>query len=143
MGGGLCMPPMIMQHVRAPTMAPFPPMGIGMGMGMGLSYGMGMYDMNGSPGCSFIPVSPIQGPQFACPPIARPPGLHRVPGPNSLQVFGIPGQGLPVPMPYRPPSVSSADTSTSPVAATKSENQQQQNKTIGKTKRSDTDDLQI
>jgi len=129
MGGGLCMPPMMMQHMQAPMMAHFSPMGIRMGMGMGLTYGVGMYDMNGSPGCSFIPVSPIQGPQFACPPVAGPRGLHRMPGPNSLQMFGIPGQGLPVPMPYQPPCVSSADTNAIPVADTKSENQQQQNKT--------------
>lgn len=110
------MPPVMM---RAPAMAHFSPMGIQMGMGIGLSYGMGMYDMNGSPACSFIP---IQGPQFPCPSIPGPRGLHRVPGSNTLQMFGIPGQGLRVPMPYHPPPASSADAKISPVAATMSEN---------------------
>lgn len=126
MGSGFCMPPVMMQHMRAPAMAHFSPMGIGgMGMGIGLSYGMGMYDINASPaGCSFIPVSPIQGPQFPCPSIPGPRGLHRVPGSNSLQMFEIPaGQGLPVPMmPYHPPPATATDTKISPVAATKSEN---------------------
>lgn len=117
MGSGLCMSPMMMQHMRASSMAHFPPMGIGMGMGMGLGYGMGMYDMNGSPACSFIPVHPIQRPQFSCPSIPGSMGLHRVPGPSGLQMFGIPGQGVPMPMPYQPPSTSVVDTKTSPAAA--------------------------
>jgi len=81
MGAGLCMPPMMMppamQHLRAASM--YSPMGLGMSMGMGMGYGMGMFDMNGSP------------------------SLHGLPGgPASLQMFGIPGQGLPIPTPQLP-----------------------------------------
>ncbi|KAK8965996.1 Transcription factor PIF3 [Platanthera guangdongensis] len=60
MGGGLCMTPMMlpagmnMQHLRAPQLPPFSPLGVGMGLGMG----MGMIDLNGSPG--LIPVPPMQ-----------------------------------------------------------------------------------
>lgn len=122
MGGGLCMSPMMMQHMRGPSMAHFSPMGIGMGMGMGLGYGMGVYDMHGSPGCSFIPVHPFQRPQFPCPSIPGTTALHRMAGPSSLPMFGIPGQGVPVSMPYRQPPTTVADTKTSSVAATKSEN---------------------
>lgn len=81
MGAGLCMPPMMMppamQHLRAAPM--YSPMGLGMSMGMGMGYGMGMFDMNGSP------------------------SLHGLPGgPASLQMFGIPGKGLPIPTPQLP-----------------------------------------
>lgn len=98
MGNGFCMPPMMlppgMQHIRAPPMGPYSTMGLGMGMGMG--YGMGMLDMNGSP---LIP-------QFPCPSLPGAPGLHGMPGSAALQMFGIPGQGFPVPMP-RPAQSSS------------------------------------
>ncbi|KAH7676251.1 phytochrome-interacting factor 3 protein [Dioscorea alata] len=98
MGSGFCMPPMMlppgMQHIRAPPMGPYSTMGLGMGMGMG--YGMGMLDMNGSP---LIP-------QFPCPSLPGAPGLHGMPGSAALQMFGIPGQGFPVPMP-RPTQSSS------------------------------------
>ncbi|KAH7666519.1 Myc-type basic helix-loop-helix (bHLH) domain-containing protein [Dioscorea alata] len=83
MGAGLCMPPMMMppgmQHLRAAPM--YSPMGLGMsmGMGMGMGYGMGMFDMNGSPSLRGLPG-----------------------GPASLQMFGIPGQGLPIPTPQLP-----------------------------------------
>lgn len=110
MGAGLCMPPMMMppamQHLRAAPM--YSPMGLGMstGMGMGMGYGMGMFDMNGSP------------------------SLHGLPGgPASLQMFGIPGQGLPIPTPQlpqytpysthpmRPNTMGERSGTTSPVSA--------------------------
>lgn len=100
MGSALCIPQMMIPHARAP----FSPMSLGMGMGMGLSYGMGMYDTNGAP--SFSPV----------------PSIQRVPGPNSLHMFGISGQASPVPMPYGPPFTSAADTRPGTVAAANSEN---------------------
>ncbi|ONK78813.1 uncharacterized protein A4U43_C02F22690 [Asparagus officinalis] len=128
MRSGLCMPPMMMQHMRAPTMAP---MGIGMGMGMGLSYGMGMYDVNVSRGCSFIPV---QGPQFPCSSIPGSQGVHPSPaGSNNFQMFGIPGTGFPVPLPYRPPSTTTEDAKRSPDATMTVGNQHEQNKTLEKT----------
>ncbi|ONK63029.1 uncharacterized protein A4U43_C07F10660 [Asparagus officinalis] len=101
MGSGLCMPPMMlppgMQHIRAPTMTHFSPMGVGMGMGMGLSYGMGMLDMNSSPNCPLIPVPSMHTSQFPCTSVG-------IPGSAGLQLFGIPGhgQGLPVPLPRAP-----------------------------------------
>lgn len=102
MGNGLCMPPMMlpsgMQHVHAPPMAHFSPMGVGMGMGMGMGYGMGMFDMNG------IPVSSMRTPQFPCSSIPMATGLHSIPGSTSLQLYGIPGhgQGLPMSFPRAP-----------------------------------------
>nr|KYP57587.1 Transcription factor PIF3 [Cajanus cajan] len=102
MGAGLYMPPMMlpagMQHMHAPHMAPFSPMGVGMHMGFGMGYGMGMPDMNG--GSSRFPM--IQVPQMQ--------GTHipvaHMSGPTSLQGmarsnppgFGLPGQGHPMPM---------------------------------------------
>lgn len=47
-GGGLCMHPMMMQHIRVPTMAHFSPMGMGVGFGYG------------------SPFVPIYGPRFPC-----------------------------------------------------------------------------
>lgn len=105
MGNGLCMPQMMlppgMQHLHPPPMAHFPPMGMNMGMGIGMGYGMGPLDMNASPGCSMIPMPPMHGPQFPCHsiPLARPVvhGLHQ-PVSTNLQMYGMPGQGLPVSM---------------------------------------------
>ncbi|KAM0947535.1 putative transcription factor bHLH family [Dioscorea sansibarensis] len=83
MGAGLCMPPMMMppamQHLRAAPMYSAMGVGMGMGMGMGMGYGMGMLDMNGSPSLQGMPG-----------------------GPASLQMFGIHGQGLPIPTPQLP-----------------------------------------
>lgn len=106
MGTGLCMPPMMlptgMQHIHAAHMGHFPPMGVGMGMGMGMGYGMGMLDMNGgSPSCPFIQAPPMQGTHFPGRPISVPPNLHGMVGSN-LQVFGLPGQGIPLSMPHAP-----------------------------------------
>ncbi|KAJ9681624.1 hypothetical protein PVL29_017833 [Vitis rotundifolia] len=106
MGTGLCMPPMMlptgMQHIHAAHMGHFPPMGVGMGMGMGMGYGMGMLDMNGgSPSCPIIQAPPMQGTHFTGRPISVPPNLHGMVGSN-LQVFGLPGQGIPLSMPHAP-----------------------------------------
>ncbi|EHA8586649.1 transcription factor PHYTOCHROME INTERACTING FACTOR-LIKE 15 [Cocos nucifera] len=107
MNSGLCMPPMLlppgMQHLHAPAMARFLPTGVGMGMCMGFGYGMGMYNMNGSPSCSMIPVPPFHGPQFPCPSIPGPLGLHAMPGSVNHQMSGVLGQGIPLSKP-RPSS---------------------------------------
>ncbi|KAG1326075.1 transcription factor PHYTOCHROME INTERACTING FACTOR-LIKE 15 [Cocos nucifera] len=107
MNGGLCMPPFLhppgMQHMHAPAMVRYPPMGLGMGMGFGYGYGMGMYDMNGSPGCSMIPVPHMHGPQFPCSSIPAPLGLHGMPRSVSHQMYGVPGQGGPSSIPRPSP----------------------------------------
>lgn len=109
MGAGLCMPPMMlptgMQHMHAAHMAHFSPMGVGMGMGLGMGFGLGMPDMNGgSPGYPMIQVPPMHGAHFPGPPVpGHSAALHGMTGPN-LQVFGLPGQGLSMPM-QRPPLV--------------------------------------
>ncbi|KAL5582758.1 hypothetical protein UlMin_015200 [Ulmus minor] len=107
MGTGLCMSPMMlpgMPHMHAPHMAHFSPMsagmGMGLGMGMGMGFGMGMPDMNGaSTGYPMMQVPPVQGAHFPGPHAA----MHGMTGPN-IHMFGIPGQGLPMPM-QRPPLV--------------------------------------
>ncbi|KAK0591859.1 hypothetical protein LWI29_009272 [Acer saccharum] len=104
MGAGLYMPPMMfpsgMQRMHAAHMAHFPPMGIGMGMGIG--FGMGMPDMNGgSSGCHMVPVPQMHGAHFPGPPVSGPAALHGMAGSN-FQLFGIPGQGLPISMPHAP-----------------------------------------
>jgi phytochrome-interacting factor 3 len=108
MGSGFYMPPMMlptgMQHMGAPHMAHYSPMGIGMGMGMGLGmgYGMGIPDMNvGSSGYPMIQVPPMQGAHFPGPPISGHAAMHGMTGSN-LQMFGLPGQGLPMSMPRAP-----------------------------------------
>lgn len=108
MGAGLCMPPMMlptgMQPMHAPHMAHFSPMAIGMGMGLGMGFGMGMPDMNGgSSGYHpMIHVPPVQGAHFPGQPMpGHAAALHGMSGPN-LQVFGIPGQGLSMPMQRAP-----------------------------------------
>lgn len=98
MGAGLCMPPMMfptgLQHMHAAHVPHFPPMAGGMGMGMG--FGMGMLDLNsGSPRFPIFPVSPMQGPHFPPPPISGSSSFQGLAGSN-LQVFGRPGQGVPM-----------------------------------------------
>ncbi|PQM36350.1 bHLH transcription factor [Prunus yedoensis var. nudiflora] len=113
MGAGLYMPPMMfpagMQHMHAPRMAHFSPMGLGMGMGMGLGmgFGMGMPDMNGgSSGYPMLQVPPMQGAHFPNSPMAGHTAFNGMIGSN-LQMFGLPGQGVPMPM-QRPPLVPSS-----------------------------------
>lgn len=106
MGTGLCIPPMMlptgMQHMHAAHIGHFPPMGVGMGMGMGMGFGMGMVDMNGcSTSCPIIQTPPMQATHFPGRPISAPPNLHGMVGSN-LQVFGLPGQGIPLSMPHAP-----------------------------------------
>ncbi|XP_010271074.1 PREDICTED: transcription factor PIF3 isoform X2 [Nelumbo nucifera] len=123
MGSGLYMPPVMlppgMQHVHAPHMAHFSPMGVGMGMGMsmGLGFGMGMVDMSGgSSGCPLIQVPPMHGTQFPTTPISGPASLPGMAG-SGLQMFGLPGQGLPMSMPRAPFIPLSGGSSTIPVLA--------------------------
>lgn len=115
MGAGLYMPPMMfpagMQHMHAPRMAHFSPMGLGMGMGMGMGlgmgFGMGMPDMNGgSSSYPMLQVPPMQGAHFPNSPMAGHPAFNGMVGSN-LQMFGLPGQGVPMPM-QRPPLVPSS-----------------------------------
>ncbi|OVA13505.1 Myc-type [Macleaya cordata] len=110
MGTGLYMPPMMlptgMQRMPGQHLPHFPPMGVGMGMGMGIGmgFGMGMLDM--SSGSSMMQVPPMHSVQFPCPPLSGPNSFPPMPG-SSLQMFGLPGQGHPMPMPrapYIPPS---------------------------------------
>ncbi|KAL3538355.1 hypothetical protein ACH5RR_001721 [Cinchona calisaya] len=103
MGAGLCIPPMMfptgLQHMHAAHMTHFPPLGGGMGMGM--NFGMGMLDMNS--GCQrfpIFPVPPMQGAHFRSP-ISGSSAFQGMAG-SSLQVFGHPGQGLPVSVPRVP-----------------------------------------
>ncbi|CAL9073815.1 unnamed protein product [Musa textilis] len=95
-GNGLYMPPMMfplaMPHIRAPTMAPFPPIGVGMGAGIGVA-----------PGCPMIRIPPVHAPQFPCTPNSGQLNLRGIPGPVSPQMYGIQGQGIPVLMPGPPP----------------------------------------
>ncbi|WOK95209.1 transcription factor PIF3-like isoform X1 [Canna indica] len=89
MGSGLYMPPMMlppaMQHICAPNMAHFSPIGVGLGTGIGLA-----------PGCPMIPIPPMHAPQFPYIPTS---GLNGVPGPVNPTMFGVQGQGIPVLMP--------------------------------------------
>ncbi|KAF7805014.1 transcription factor PIF3-like [Senna tora] len=105
MGAGLYMPPMMlppgMQHMHSP-MSPFLPMGVGMQMGLGMGYGMAMPDMNG--GSSRFPtiqMPQMQGTHLSAPPMSGPTAQHGMARSNP-QVFGLPGQGLPVPMTRTP-----------------------------------------
>ncbi|XP_027114966.1 transcription factor PIF3 isoform X3 [Coffea arabica] len=104
MGAGLCMPPMMfptgLQHMHAAHVPHFPPMAGGMGMGMG--YGMGMLDLNsGSPRFPIFPLPPMQGAHFPSPTISGSSGFQGLAGSN-LQVFGHPGQGVPMSIPRAP-----------------------------------------
>ncbi|XP_059456870.1 transcription factor PIF3 isoform X2 [Corylus avellana] len=106
MGAGLYMSPMMlptgMQHMGAPHMAHFSPMGVGMGVGLGMGYGMGMPDINGgSSGYPMIQVPPMQGAHFPGPHMSGHTALHGMAGSN-LQMFGLPGQGLLMSMPRAP-----------------------------------------
>ena len=103
MGAGLYMPPMMlpagMQHMHAPHMAPFSPMGVGMHMGYGMGYGMGMPDMNG--GSSRFPMIQVPQMQGTHIPVAHMSGstaFHGMARANPPG-FGLPGQGHPMPMP--------------------------------------------
>nr|QDL88325.1 transcription factor PIF3-like isoform X2 [Cymbidium ensifolium] len=133
MGNGLFMPPMMLpagmnfQHLRAPPIPHFSPLGLGMGLG----FGMGMIDLNGSP--TLIPVPPlIPGTQFPCPSVPAVAGFHGMPPSSSIHSLGIPGQRLPVPVPHAPFFKSQAVLSPqNPFKASKkdpscSNNQQQQ-----------------
>ncbi|XP_023545249.1 transcription factor PIF3-like isoform X1 [Cucurbita pepo subsp. pepo] len=100
MGAGLFMPPMMspggMPFMNAPHM--YSPMGVGMGMG----FGIGMPDVNvGSPGYPMVQVPHVQGTHFPGPSIPAQTVMHGMPGSN-FQVLGLPGQGLPIPMPRGP-----------------------------------------
>lgn len=102
MGAGLFMPPVMFPGGMPPMNAPhiYPPMGIGMGMGMG--FGIGMPDMNGgSPGFPMVQVPHMQGMHFPGPSIPAQTVMHGLPSSN-FQVLGLPGQGLPMPMPRGP-----------------------------------------
>ncbi|KAL5068898.1 hypothetical protein RYX36_019785 [Vicia faba] len=101
MGAGLYMPQMMlppgMQHMHAPHMAAFSPMSIGMHMGLGMGYGMGIPDMNGGP--SRFPMMPqMQGTHI---PMSGPSAIHGMARSNP-QGFGLPGQGISMPMPRAP-----------------------------------------
>ncbi|CAN6575882.1 unnamed protein product [Malus baccata var. baccata] len=114
MGAGMYMPPMMlppgMQHMHGPCMAHFSPMGVGMGMGMGLGmgFGMGMPDMNGaSSSYPMLQVPPMQGAHFPGSHMAGHTAFNGMMGSN-LQMFGLPSQGVPVPMQSAPLAPSSA-----------------------------------
>lgn len=83
MGAGLYMMPMMlpmgMQHLGHLPHYP----NIGMGMGHGLEFGMGMFHKN-------MQGRHVPGPLF--------PGMHAMPG----TMYGLHGQGLPLPMPRAP-----------------------------------------
>ncbi|KAK8951287.1 Transcription factor PIF3 [Platanthera zijinensis] len=134
MGGGLCMTPMMlpagmnMQHLRAPQLPQFSPlgvgMGLGMGMGMGLGFGMGMIDLNGSPG--LIPVPPMQFPYSSSVPAAVS-GIYRMPSSSStINSLGIPAQRLPVSAPHSPFLHSANPLQVSSTDPSGSQNQQHQ-----------------
>ncbi|XP_040372558.1 transcription factor PIF3 isoform X3 [Rosa chinensis] len=106
MGAGLYMPQMMlppgMQHMHAPRMAHFSHMGVGMGMGLGMGFGMGMPDMNGgSSGYPMLQVPPMQGAHFPGSPMSGHTAFNGMVGAN-LQMFGLPGQGVPIPMQRAP-----------------------------------------
>lgn len=106
MGAGLYMPPMMipagMQHMHAPHMGPFSPMGVGMHMGLGMGYGMGMPDMNGgSSRFPMIQVPQMHGAHIPIVQMSGPSALHGMARSNPPG-FGHPGQGLSMPMPLAP-----------------------------------------
>lgn len=94
MGAGLYMQPVMVppgiQPIQGSHMPHFSPIGIGMGMGMG--FGFNMLDVN-----SGMKMMPFQG----LPIPSAGPAFHGMPS-SSLQTFGHPGQGLPMPI-HRPP----------------------------------------
>ncbi|XP_027363600.1 transcription factor PIF3-like [Abrus precatorius] len=106
MGAGLYMPPMMlpagMQHMHAPHMVPFSPMGVGMHMGFGMGYGMGMPDMSGgSSRFPMIQMPQMQGTHIPVAHMSGPTALHGM-ARSSSSGFGLPGQGHPMPMPRAP-----------------------------------------
>lgn len=106
MGAGLYMPQMMlppgMQHMHAPRMAHFTHMGVGMGMGLGMGFGMGMPDINGgSSSYPMLQVPPMQGALFPGSPMSGNMAFNGMIGSN-LQMFGLPGQGVPMPMQRAP-----------------------------------------
>ncbi|CAI9101395.1 OLC1v1038709C3 [Oldenlandia corymbosa var. corymbosa] len=103
MGAGLCMPPMMfptgLQHMHPAHIPHFPSLAGGLSMGMG--FGMGMLNMNSRPPrFPIYPVPPMQGAHFPSP-IPGTSAFQGIAGAN-LQVFGHPGQGLPMPVPRAP-----------------------------------------
>ena len=98
MGTGIYMQPVMLppgiQPIQGSHMPHFSPIGIGMGMGMG--FGFNMLDMN-----SGMKMMPFQGPHFPIP--SAGPAFHGMPS-SSLQTYGHPGQGLPMPI-HRPPLI--------------------------------------
>lgn len=106
MGAGLYMPAMMlpagMQHMHAPLMAPFSPMGVGMQMGLGMGCGMRMPDINGgSTRFPRVQMPQMQGTHLAAAQISGSTALHGMARSNP-QVFGLPSRGLPMPMPHAP-----------------------------------------
>ncbi|KAK7379144.1 hypothetical protein VNO80_04597 [Phaseolus coccineus] len=91
MGTGLYMPAMILppgiQHVHAPQMGPFCPIGVGMQMRLGVGCGMGMLDANDE-SCRFtmVHVPQMQGTKLAT---AHAPGSTALHGMTNGQVFGL------------------------------------------------------
>lgn len=136
------MPPMMlpaaMQHMRAPTMAHFSPLGVGMSTGIGLA-----------PGCPMMPIPPMHASPFPSTSTSGQSALNAVPGPLSPLMYGVQGQGIPVLMP-RPPQFSTFpgfSMNTSPVpevhadsaSAVAEDQQQQQNLNVEpKTRTNDT-----
>jgi len=97
MGSGLYMPAMMLppgvQHMHAPHMGPFSPIGVGMQMSLGVGCGMGMLGANDeSSRFPIVHVPQMQGTKL--------PTAH-APGPNG-QMFGLLNQGHPMPMPHVP-----------------------------------------
>ncbi|KAL6850420.1 hypothetical protein ACP4OV_021047 [Aristida adscensionis] len=90
MGGGLCIPPMLlpptMQHLQISPMAHFPH------LGMGLGYGMGVFDINST---TAVQLPPMPGAHFPCSmiPGMAPQGLG-IAGTNAVPMFGVPGQAI-------------------------------------------------
>ncbi|KAL0552374.1 hypothetical protein IC582_011483 [Cucumis melo] len=115
MGAGLFMPPMMFPGAMPPMNTPhiYPPMGVGMG------FGIGMPDMNG--GIPMVPVPHMQGMHFPGPSMPAQTVMHGLPSSN-FQVLGLPGQGLPMPMPRGPvapfsggPFVTNSSMAVAPV----------------------------
>ncbi|KAG4916764.1 Transcription factor PIF3 [Glycine max] len=88
MGTSLCMPAMMlhpgMQHMHAPHMGPFSPIGVGMQMRLGVGCGMGMPDANDIESSRFIQVPQMQGTH-------HPSQGHPIPMPHA-PIFSFPGE---------------------------------------------------
>ncbi|KAK8501709.1 hypothetical protein V6N12_002447 [Hibiscus sabdariffa] len=105
---GLYMAPMMfptgMQHMHAAHMAHFSSMSVGMGVGTG--FGMPFPQANtAASACPMVQVPPISGAPFSGPGpgphLSGTTTLHEMTGSN-LQLYGLHGQGLPMPMPGAP-----------------------------------------